>query len=84
MALVGGEEMKLAREKTWDEKDGVERVELLRRELRHARALLAEVSKEFRKLSQHTHAPDGSIVIPYRTASSGEDAPAGYRYDPLA
>lgn len=75
---------KLAREKTWDEMSDVERISLLRRELRHARTLLNEIHKEFRKLSQHTHAADGSIVIPYRTTSGGEDAPAGYRYDPLA
>lgn len=78
------QDAKISREKTWDEMSDAERISLLRRELRHARTLLNEIHKEFRKLAQHTHAADGSIAIPYRTSSGGEDSTAGYRYDPLA
>lgn len=82
--MQGMDKATIAREKTWDEKTDAERIEVLRRELRHSNALLSAIHKEFRKFSKHSHMADGSIAIPYRGDSAGEDGPAGYRYDPFA
>lgn len=86
MDMVGDEaKVRVAREKTWDEKSDSEKIDLLRRELRATKQLLMAMHKEFQKLSSHTHLASGEIAIWYYGAGAGEGGgPIGYNYDPLA
>lgn len=77
------DEVKVSREKTFDEMSDAERIQILRRELRASNALLKAMHAEFQKLANHTHTADGNIAIRYYSSGS-ESGPIGYRYDPLA
>ncbi len=66
----------------WADSTPEQRMEMMREEVRYLRRMVTDLQRTVRKLQNHQHALDGSIVVPMRDRDE-EDRPRNYFYDPL-
>lgn len=70
------------RQKTWEEMSLEEGVEAMREEVRWLRRIVTDLETAARKVKNHQHAQDGSVLVPMLDRHD-DDRPRGYFYDPL-